>query len=216
MSEVFRSGEVPRVVHGTERYAVVDKPAGMLSVPGKGEAKQDCAAARVRAMFPGARGPLVVHRLDMETSGLLVFGLDEEAQRDLSGQFERREVVKQYIALVEGEVRGDSGVIDLPLRADITRRPLQVVDREQGRAAVTRWRVLAREIDRARVLFEPLTGRTHQIRVHAAAGFGAPIVGDVLYGSGRPGERLMLHAAGLSFREPGSERRVEFRSDAPF
>lgn len=204
-----------RIVHATERYAVVDKPPGMLSVPGKGEARQDCAASRVRAMFPACRGPLVVHRLDMETSGLLVFGLDEEAQRELSGQFERRAVGKRYVALLEGQLGADGGEIDLPLRADVERRPVQIVDHALGRPALTRWRVVLREPDRTRVAFEPLTGRTHQIRVHAASGLKAPIVGDALYGA-EPAERLMLHAAGLWFREPGSDRRVEFVSSPPF
>ncbi len=209
-----------RIVHATPRYVVIDKPSGLLSVPGKGEAKQDCAAARVRTMFPGSRGPLVVHRLDMETSGLLIFGLDEDAQRDLSGQFERREVTKHYAALLEGDVPGDAGVVDLPVRADITRRPVQIVDYVHGRAARTSWRVLSRETDRTRVHFEPLTGRTHQLRVHSAAprpgGLGCPIVGDALYGTGAAAPRLMLHATHLALREPGGGPLVQFRSVAPF
>jgi len=205
-----------RVVHASARYAVIDKPSGMLSVPGKGEAKQDCAAARVRAMLPQARGPLVVHRLDMETSGLMVFGLDEDAQRGLSGQFERREVVKKYVALLTGDLAAESGEVSLPLRCDLERRPIQIVDHEHGRPALTRWRVVARETDRTRVVFEPHTGRTHQLRVHATAGLGAPILGDGLYGDASTAARLMLHAAYLSFREPGTERWVEFRSSPEF
>ena len=215
----------PRIVAQTGRFVVVDKPPGMLSVPGKGPEKADCAAARVAAKFPEATGPLVVHRLDMETSGLLVFGLDEASQRDLSAQFESRVVEKSYIALVTaGLVRGlmgpdpldaESGDLSLPMRGDLDRRPLQVVDPEHGREAVTRWRVMAREVDRIRIRFEPLTGRTHQLRVHAAAGLGHPIIGDELYG-GPEAERLMLHAASLSFLEPGTQRRVEFNSPAPF
>ncbi len=215
----------PAIIAATDRYAVIDKPSGMLSVPGKGPDKADCAAARVRAMFPGSTGPLVVHRLDMETSGLLVFGLDEAAQRELSAQFEHRVVEKSYIALVTaGTRRGwhgvdplmqDEGVVSLPMRGDLEQRPLQIVDPVNGREAVTAWRVLSREIDRIRVRFEPLTGRTHQLRVHAASGLGHPIVGDELYG-GPEASRLMLHAATLSFLEPGSQRRVEFASAAPF
>jgi tRNA pseudouridine32 synthase/23S rRNA pseudouridine746 synthase len=197
------------------RFVVVNKPSGMLSVPGKGPEKQDCVASRVRAMFPRATGPLVVHRLDMETSGLLVLGLDEGAQRELSGQFERRETEKKYIALLEGSVARDEGEVSLPLRLDVDRRPYQIVDHVQGREAVTRYRVLSREIDRTRVEFVPLTGRTHQLRVHAAAGLGCPIVGDVLYG-GDSGERLMLHACRLAFVDPGTGRRVEVESPAPF
>jgi len=197
----------------------------MLSVPGKGPEKADCAAARIAAMFPRATGPLVVHRLDMETSGLIVFGLDEEAQRELSAQFEKRVVEKSYVALVTGSVRAmwagpdpldrDDGEVSLPMRGDLERRPLQIVDPENGREAVTRWRVLSREIDRIRIRFEPFTGRTHQLRVHAATGLGHPIIGDELYG-GPEAPRLMLHAASLSFLEPGTGRRVEFESAAPF
>lgn len=166
-------------------------------------------------MFPRARGPLVVHRLDMETSGLLLVALDEDAQRDLSGQFESRVVEKRYTALVDGSLRRDSGEIDLPMRADITNRPMQIVDHVNGRPARTRWRVLSREIDRTRVEFEPVTGRSHQLRVHAACGLGAPIIGDSLYG-GRHAERLMLHATRLSFLLPGTRTRVEFESRTPF
>lgn len=198
----------------------MDKPAGMLSVPGKGANKQDCVASRVAAMFPGATGPLVVHRLDMETSGLLVLGLDPGAQRSLSAQFEARSVEKAYVALVEGAPAHDAGTITLPLRPDVSNRPIQIVDAAHGRPAVTRWRVLSREVDRTRVEFQPLTGRTHQLRVHAASpgprgGLGHPIIGDTLYG-GPAAERLMLHAAMLSFLDPDSGRRLEFRSETPF
>lgn len=197
----------------------------MLSVPGKGPEKADCVAARVKARFPMASGPLVVHRLDMETSGLIVLGLDEAAQRDLSGQFENRVVEKAYIALLgaqlaprEDPLDGESGTVRLPIRPDIENRPVQIVDPIHGRESETRWRVIGREVDRVRVRFEPITGRTHQIRVHASwpeGGLGRPIIGDALYG-GEPAGRLMLHAAYLSFLDPASGRRVEFESRAPF
>jgi tRNA pseudouridine32 synthase/23S rRNA pseudouridine746 synthase len=216
--------DLPAVVVATDRYVVIDKPTGMLSVPGKGPERADCAVARIAARFRSS-GPLVVHRLDMETSGLMVFGLDEEAQRDLSAQFERRRVEKTYTALVAGlhpswpgqsdPLIKDEGTISLSLRGDLERRPLQIVDPVDGREAVTHWRVLSREIDRVRILFKPVTGRTHQIRVHAASGLGHPIIGDELYG-GPETPRLMLHATSLSFLEPGTERRVEFVSSAPF
>jgi tRNA pseudouridine32 synthase / 23S rRNA pseudouridine746 synthase len=224
----------PRVVHEAERYIVVEKPAWMLSVPGKGPAKADCVASRMAARVARARGPLIVHRLDMETSGLMVLGLDEGSQRNLSRQFETRVVEKEYVALVgacagpERQRPGSTshahtdpaaihsdGTISLPLRADIERRPLQIVDPFAGREALTRWRLLGREIDRLRILFQPLTGRTHQLRVHAAWGLARPIIGDALYG-GEPAERLMLHASRLSFLEPGTRRRVEFESRPPF
>ena len=204
------------------RYVVVDKPAGLLSVPGRGPGKGVCVVSRVARMFPGASGPLVVHRLDMDTSGLMVLGLDAGAQRELSMQFERRGVEKAYVALVEGWVgsAGDEGVIELPMRLDVENRPVQIVDHEQGKPATTRWRVLAHEsvddVECSRVEFVPITGRSHQLRVHAAVGLGAPILGDDLYGDASGASRLMLHASVLGFDEPGEGGRVVFRSGAPF
>jgi tRNA pseudouridine32 synthase/23S rRNA pseudouridine746 synthase len=201
------------------RYVVVDKPAGMLSVPGKGADKQDCVASRVRAGFPAATGPLVVHRLDMDTSGLLVLGLDEEAQRHLSRQFELRRVDKAYTALVSGTPATESGTIDVPMRLDVDNRPVQIVDFEQGRAAITHWKVLALEPDRSRLRLIPETGRTHQLRVHCAH-MGHAIVGDVLYGpqpeTAEAGPRLMLHAAELEFHDPTDGARVRVVSATPF
>lgn len=212
------------------RFVVVNKPQGMLSVPGIGPLKQDCVISRVRAAFPAATGPMMVHRLDMETSGLLVVALTPAVQRELSMQFERREVEKTYIALLEGEVTHDSGEIRLPMRLDVERRPYQIVDFEQGKEAITFYRALSREIDRTRVEFRPITGRTHQLRVHAASaikkgepggGLGCPIVGDALYGlnalgPGAPPIGLMLHAATLSFPDPDTRVRLEFAATAPF
>ena len=203
-------------MHAGPAYVVIDKPSGMLSVPGRGDDKADCAASRVREAFPGASGPLVVHRLDMETSGLMVLGLTPAAQRHLSMQFERRRVEKRYRALVSGLIDEDEGVIDLPLRADIERRPIQIVDHDLGKPARTAWRVLSRETDRTRLDLTPETGRTHQLRVHMATGIGCPIVGDVLYGDADGAERLMLHATWLSIIDPESGRRVSFESAAPF
>ena len=204
------------IVHAGPAYVVIDKPSGMLSVPGRGDDKADCAASRVREAFPGASGPLVVHRLDMETSGLMVLGLTPAAQRHLSMQFERRRVEKRYRALVSGLIDEDEGVIDLPLRADIERRPIQIVDHDLGKPARTAWRVLSRETDRTRLELTPETGRTHQLRVHMATGIGCPIVGDVLYGDADGAERLMLHATWLSIIDPESGRRASFESAAPF
>lgn len=208
----------PEILHAAPRFVVAVKPAGMLTVPGKGQEKQDCLVARVRSMFPGASGPMIVHRLDMETSGVVVLALDRESQRDLSAQFERRDVEKAYVALLAGDLPADEGVVDLPLRPDLCRRPHQVPDWARGRTAITRFRVLGREIDRTRVLFNPFTGRTHQIRVHAAdrRGLGHPILGDGLYGDATTAPRLMLHARTIAFREPGGPRRVEFTSESPF
>lgn len=203
------------MVYADEYLAVIVKPAGMLSVPGKGPDKQDCAATRIPRMFPKATGPIVVHRLDMETSGLLVYALDAQTQRELSMLFESRQVDKCYVALLDGLLPHDSGEIDLPLRPDIDNRPVQIVDHVHGRPAQTRYTVLARETDRTRVRFVPLTGRTHQLRVHAAIGLRHPIVGDVLY-NGSTADRLMLHAAMLAFIHPRTGRRVEFNSAPSF
>jgi tRNA pseudouridine32 synthase/23S rRNA pseudouridine746 synthase len=204
------------ILHAGPAYVVIDKPSGMLAVPGKGADKADCAAARVREAFPDATGPLIVHRLDMETSGLMVLGLTADAQRALSMQFERREVQKQYTALVGGLVDADAGVVDLPLRADLDRRPIQIVDHERGKPALTRWRVRSRETDRTRLELTPEAGRTHQLRVHMATGLGRPILGDSLYGVADGADRLMLHATGLSLIDPESGRRVSCESPAPF
>lgn len=214
-----------RVVQISKRFLVVDKPSGLLSVPGKGEANQDCVARRAKLIVPQPTGPFVVHRLDMETSGLMVLARDADAHRHLSRQFEARAVTKAYEAMVVGDVEGESGTISLPLRPDIDRRPYQIVDWENGREAVTRWRVMKREPGRTRVQFEPITGRTHQLRVHAATarapggkgGLGCPMVGDTLYGAGAAsGARLMLHAKLLGFIDPENRRPERFESVVPF
>jgi len=210
-----------RLVHADQRYVVVDKPAGLLSVPGRGEDKADCAVARVRELFPEATGPMVVHRLDMDTSGLLVIALDASAQRDLSVQFQDRLTRKAYIALVAGEVDRDEGYVDLPLRVDWPNRPRQIVCLDEGRPAQTEYRVIKREQHRTRLELVPVTGRTHQLRVHCAdpRGLGRPILGDRLYAEGPARDdfpRLMLHAARLSIRPPGSKRLVDFESEVPF
>lgn len=220
-SGVSAGEPILNIVHATDRYVVVNKPPGLLSVPGKGEANQDCVPIRVRQMFPQASGPMVVHRLDMDTSGLIVVALDADAQRELSMQFERRRTRKRYVALVDAVVRAESGEIDLPMRADLDNRPIQIIDHEIGRPSVTRWSLAAIEVDRSRLLLEPVTGRTHQLRVHLAAA-GMPILGDVLYGpqprTAELCERLCLHACMLGFLEPGKGEGgwVEFTSPPGF
>jgi tRNA pseudouridine32 synthase / 23S rRNA pseudouridine746 synthase len=213
-----------------EHLVVVDKPSGLLSVPGKGAQHQDCVASRVRAMFPRATGPLTVHRLDMDTSGLLVLGLTPEAQRSLSRQFEARSVQKEYEALVTGNVQHDTGTIDIPIRLDPENRPVQVIDFVAGKPSRTSYAVLARETSRTRLRLTPHTGRTHQLRVHCAAatvlikpdghavvgGLGAPILGDGLYGDRASGTRLMLHAGVLEFQHPVRSTTVRAESSTPF
>ena len=173
----------------------------------------DSLLARVQRRFPEA---MAVHRLDLDTSGLLLVALDEEMYRLLQAQFLSREVQKRYLAVLEGNVVTDSGVIELPLRVDLDQRPRQLVDFEHGKAAHTRFEVLSREAGRTRVAFFPLTGRTHQLRVHAAhqLGLGTPIVGDRLYGT--PGTRLLLHAEVLCFRHPLTSAWLELKAPAPF
>jgi len=210
-----------KLVHIDQRFVVVDKPPGLLSVPGKGPEKADCVIARVLEMFPEATGPMVVHRLDMDTSGLLVVGLDAGAQRDLSVQFQDRLTRKAYVALVDGIIERDAGYVDLPLRVDWPNRPVQIVCMEEGKPAQTEYRVLARETERTRLELTPITGRTHQLRVHCAdpQGLGMPILGDRLYAHGPARDdhpRLMLHAAKLSIRPPGSKRLMDFESEVPF
>ncbi len=200
------------LLHVDDALLVVDKPAGLLSVPGRGADKADCAWARLRDAFPDA---LVVHRLDMATSGLLLFARGLECQRRLSTAFERRRVTKEYEALVQGVPGAPSGEIDLPIGADWPRRPRQMIDHVTGRRSVTRWRVLACEGALTRVVFEPVTGRSHQLRVHAAA-MGWPIAGDALYGDAAAAPRLMLHARSLALAHPVSGVMQQWQSPAPF
>jgi len=178
---------------------VVNKPAGLLSVPGRGADKLDSLATRVQQKFPEA---LVVHRLDMCTSGLLVFARGAEMQRHLSALFRERGIKKSYMAVVAGWIKPAVGEINLPLISDWPNRPLQKVDFEIGKPSFTRYRLLECDAatDTSRVELEPITGRTHQLRVHLAA-IGHPILGDALYG-GRKAERVMLHACSLSFAHP--------------
>lgn len=209
--------EALQIVHLDDHCLVALKPSGLLSVPGRGAHLQDCLTARVQACHPDA---LVVHRLDMATSGLVVFARGAGAQRRLNDSFTRREVAKTYVAVVEGSVAADSGEIDLPLRADWPNRPMQMIDREHGKASLTRYRVLAREpAGRAtRVELQPITGRAHQLRVHMLA-LGHPILGDALYASApvhAAAGRLLLHAAALRFPHPAGGAAVFVESAAPF
>lgn len=213
-------GEIT-VVRAAAEWVIIDKPAGMLSVPGKGPDRADCAVARVAALFPHAEGPMVVHRLDMDTSGLLLVALTPGAQRALSEQFARRSVNKTYIAVVAGAPADSAGVVTLRQRLDIDNRPRQIIDGARGKLAQTGWRTihLSRAVPgpvcerRTRVEFKPVTGRSHQIRLAAATpapvGLGCPIVGDDLYGAGRePGGRMLLAATALGFTDPATGESV--------
>lgn len=202
-----------------EQLLVLDKPAGLLAVPGRGEDKQDCLALRARRLWPDA---LVVHRLDMATSGVFLMARGAAMQRRLSRAFAEREVDKRYEAVVMGHLGpvDSTGVIELPLAADWPNRPLQKVDPAQGRPSTTRWRVLA--VDAAagtsRLELEPVTGRTHQLRIHLQA-IGHPILGDALYAPAAVqarAPRLLLHATRLRLAHPATGEDVAFASMAPF
>ena len=194
-----------QIVHLDDELIVVNKPPGLLSVPGRSE--PDCAVTRLQQQYPEA---LTVHRLDQATSGLLLFARGPEAQRSLSMDFEARRVGKRYIALVDGALLDDGWhEISLPLMADWPNRPLQKVDAANGKASLTRWRVLAHENAYTRLELEPVTGRTHQLRLHLQA-IAHPIVGDTLYGGIRA-PRLMLHAALLEMPDRGL--RIESPAD---
>ena len=200
------------LIYRDEFLIVVNKPAGLLAVPGRGADKQDCLASRVQAEFPDA---LVVHRLDMATSGLLLFARGAEMQRRLSHLFRERLVSKRYVAVVSGRVETPSGEIDLPLMRDWPNRPRQKVDLASGKPSLTRYRVLAHDKGTTRVELEPVTGRTHQLRVHMAAS-GYPILGDALYGEEGRAERLLLHASTLGFVHPLNAEPLSFASEPPF
>lgn len=213
------------IVHYDGDIVVVDKPSGMLSIEGKGPDKQDCIASRVRSLYEGCIQQPCVHRLDQATSGLLVLGLTKTAHDRLSLSFERKEVNKTYEALVHGIVEEPNGVVDLPIRLDVSNRPHQIVDLENGRCAVTKWRRLSIEnrygTKCTRLELEPLTGRTHQLRMHCTYGLGHPILGDTLYGNlgldtrcNVP--RMMLQAKKLSFNHPVSGEPVTFELESDF
>jgi tRNA pseudouridine32 synthase/23S rRNA pseudouridine746 synthase len=193
----------------------VDKPHGLLSVPGKGPSGQDCLIQRIQAEYPDA---LIVHRLDMATSGIMVLARGPEAHRTLSMAFADRKVAKAYVAVVAGEVAIDNGEVDLPLITDWPNRPKQMVDHAIGKPSLTRYRVLSRGLGTTRVALEPVTGRSHQLRVHMLA-LGHPIVGDALYAPPEAvaqSPRLLLHAETLDVPHPVSGERLAFHSPAPF
>lgn len=200
------------LIYCDEWLLVVNKPAGLLSVPGRGEDKQDCLSSRLQHEFPDA---LVVHRLDMATSGLLIFARGAAMQSRLSGMFRERLVSKRYVAVVAGVLEEDDGQIDLPIGADWPNRPRQKIDATQGKHSLTLYRVLTRNAETTRLELEPVTGRTHQLRVHMTA-IGHPILGDALYGNQASAPRLLLHAQSLGFPHPVSNMPLRLECPAPF
>ncbi len=204
------------LLYQDDALLVLNKPSGLLSVPGRGDDKADCLASRVQMQFPDA---LVVHRLDMSTSGILVMARSLDAQRALSRSFELRATEKRYIAVVDGRLEGE-GEVNLPLTNDWPNRPRQMVDFERGKSALTRWRALDYDPHRhaTRVELTPVTGRSHQLRVHMLA-LGHPILGDDLYASPQglaKAERLLLHACFLAIPHPITQQQLAFTCAAPF
>lgn len=208
------------VLYADDAMLVLDKPAGLLSVPGRGEDKQDCLSTRAQRCYPDA---LIVHRLDMATSGVMVLARGAAAQRSLNHAFASRAVTKRYIAIVDGNLAAPTetwGLIDLPIIVDWPNRPLRVIDHQRGKPSMTRWRALshATDPDTTRIELEPVTGRSHQLRVHLLA-LGHAIVGDALYGDQRiqaMKERLLLHACSLELNHPVTGEPMRFVSPEPF
>ncbi len=210
--------DVLKIIYQDSYFLIVNKPADLLAVPGRGPDKQDCVINRARSLFPGMIEQPAVHRLDQQTSGLMILALKASAHQDISRQFQSRRVVKGYVAIVGGAIEAESGRISLPFRLDPDNRPRQIYDPVNGKEAITLWRRLFGDNRTTRITFTPLTGRTHQLRVHSAhpRGLDAPIVGDRLYGTGTEGNTMLLHASYLSFNHPADGQIVEFHSKPPF
>ena len=213
---IYAPPDVPLSILYEDRHIiVVDKPSGLLSVPGKLEGRQDCLVSRLVAERWDA---LLVHRLDCDTSGVMIFGRTKQAQGFLGQEFEKRRAKKSYIARVAGEIAGEKGHIDLPLCADWPNRPRQMVSYEHGRPAQTDWEVIGRAAGETRVKLTPLTGRSHQLRVHMLE-LGHAILGDPIYASGPDYEdhpRLMLHAHTLGLHHPETGEWIDFQAPIPF
>ncbi|WP_300527694.1 RluA family pseudouridine synthase [Maricaulis sp.] len=208
------AGPLP-VIHADDHILVLDKPSGLLTVRGKPEAHADCLEARAREVYADAR---IVHRLDMDTSGVIIMARNAEAHRHLGLQFEKRQTRKTYQALVSGAMSADTGEVEAPLITDWPNRPKQMIDHERGKAALTRWWVLERAAAQTRVALAPMTGRSHQLRVHMLS-LGHPILGDNLYADDAAlaaSTRLCLHACRLELRHPVGGEAMVFESTVPF
>jgi tRNA pseudouridine32 synthase / 23S rRNA pseudouridine746 synthase len=210
----YQPPDVPlSILFQDELVIVVDKPAGLLSVPGKLEGRRDCLETRLRAAFWDT---LLVHRLDCDTSGVMIFARTKASQGFLGQEFEKRRAKKVYLARVAGRVEGERGRLDLPIGADWESRPRQKIDYVNGRSAITEWQVDFRSDIETFVRLHPQTGRSHQLRVHMQA-LGHPILGDPIYSEDSENyPRLMLHAESLGLHHPGTGEWVEFRAACPF
>ncbi len=199
------------ILHIDPEFIIVNKPPGLLSVPGRGPEKQDCLASRMISVYPNTR---IVHRLDQPTSGILICPQGYEPLRNIAKQFEAREVNKRYVAVVSGLVKDDEGSVELPLICDWPNRPRQMVDTANGKSALTHYTVLARDLQKncTKVALKPVTGRSHQLRVHMLE-LGHPILGDTLYAPNKviqQSSRLLLHATWIEFNHPTTGQKVEF------
>ena len=214
MTHYFPPMDPLDVVYLDHELLVVNKPPGLLSVPGRGALLADCLITRIQSEYPTA---LLVHRLDRDTSGAMVFALSANAQRHLGLQFEKRQIKKTYVARVWGQIEADTGTVDLPIIVDWPNRPKQMICHDTGRAAVTDWQVINRDRGETRVKLSPKTGRSHQLRIHMLA-LGHPILGDPFYGTLESQEaiRLMLHAHRLRLRHPDGGEMMDFRAKLPF
>ncbi|MCF2862267.1 bifunctional tRNA pseudouridine(32) synthase/23S rRNA pseudouridine(746) synthase RluA [Pseudoalteromonas sp. Cnat2-41] len=204
-----------RILYQDDDLLVLDKPSGLLSVPGKDPKHADCVIRRANLVFPSAK---IVHRLDMATSGVICLALNKAAHRHLSMQFQARQTAKRYLARVEGHLKQQSGSVDLPLICDWPNRPKQMVDHDRGKPSLTHYQVLDYEQDATRVELTPITGRSHQLRVHMLS-LGHVILGDRLYAHERAkarADRLQLHATWLQLRHPSNEEMMEFTASCPF
>ncbi|MGR3660374.1 MAG: pseudouridine synthase [Paracoccaceae bacterium] len=214
-SSAYKPPQSPlKILYDDHEVLLVDKPSGLLSVPGKGEHLADCLMIRIKAVFPEA---LLIHRLDRDTSGVMIFALTSTAQRHLGLQFEKRQTKKTYIAQVWGKVAEKTGTVDLPIMVDWPNRPLQKIDFENGRSAQTDWRVVRYDEKSTRIRLYPKTGRSHQLRVHMKE-IGHPVLGDPFYATGEAldAPRLMLHAENFQFRHPDGGRGMSITAKSPF
>lgn len=202
------------IIYEDACLSVINKPEGLLSVPGK--QIDDSVFLRMKQKYPTATGPIIVHRLDMSTSGIMLIAKDKHTHKMLQEQFIKKVIIKQYVAVLDGELITSKGIIDLPLRVDLDNRPMQLICYEHGKSARTKWSKIHVTTGKTRIAFIPVTGRTHQLRMHAAhpKGLNMPIVGDDLYG--KKGERLHLHAEEITFMHPETSKKMHFKSDAPF
>ena len=215
MSNIYKPSLDPLdIVYEDAEFVIVNKPSGLLSVPGKGKHLSDCLLERLKLIFPDA---LLVHRLDRDTSGLIIFALTKFSQRHISLQFEKRQIKKAYVADVWGKLDKKRGVVNLPLIVDWPNRPMQHVDHEIGKEAITEWKVQRYSKVSTRVKLSPKTGRSHQLRVHMKE-IGHPILGDPFYATGKAADfpRLMLHAESLRFNHPNGGKGVQFKVVCPF